>query len=49
MPLQWDDLTKAEKRAYEKRVRSMGRSGDAELKREERDLQRAEMGDMEDD
>jgi hypothetical protein len=49
MPVQWDDLSLAEKRAYEKRVRLSGRAGDAELKREERDLQRAEMGDMEDD
>lgn len=48
--MEWDDLEKLEKHTYgTKKQRKIGASSEADVKRAERDLMRAELGDMEDD
>ena len=48
--MEWDDLDKLERQTYgTKRHHKVGAATEAEVKRAERDLMRAELGDMEDD
>ena len=48
--MEWDDLDQLEEKTYaNKRYNRIGAVPDSEVKRVERDLMRAELGDMEDD
>ena len=48
--MEWDDLDKLEEKTYaDKRYSKIGAIPASEVKRSERELMRAELGDMEDD
>lgn len=49
-PMQWDDLDRLERLSHStKRDRRIGAASDSDVRRVERDVMRAELGDMEDD
>lgn len=48
--MQWDDLDRLERLSHStKRDRRIGAASDSDVRRVERDVMRAELGDMEDD